>query len=260
MKKRKKKILEIKNSDYGSIGFIKENKGLFNVMMDLGVSFLNNFPTEKDDHFFSHTYGYRVEKIQGNLKFYIELYRYLDISNQDVDSLDQLYWEISSHSSNKTKKDFKLSFDLLLHQLIHTDSQIFEKLKELNRVECIRLDESMKSLRIECNLSSTVMAVSAVEHRLHKLISNANSKLYKKDFEKVTLGGIISLFKKDYYTEKKYQIFKKILPDKHKPLIEMLNIYRIFSAHPKDISITNQTAKAILELSFLLLTDKHMKI
>jgi len=250
----------IVNSDYGHLGFIKENKGLNLVIEKLGNSFLKAFPTETDAHFFSHTYSYRIAGLRHRLKFYIDLYSYLDISTSDLSSLEQSYWTLSTPLANRTKKDFTLVFGNLLRTLSRTDGKIYDRLKLLSRVECIRLDEAMMCLDHGCNLSSVVMSVSAVEYRLHKLISKKNKTIYRKDFEKATLGGIIALFKDGQYLDKKYQPLKKILPIKHKPLLEMLNIYRIFSAHPNDVAITNQIAKSILSLSFSFLIDKELLI
>lgn len=248
---------KIKASDYGQMGMIKENKGISDLIMYLGKEFLDNFPTEKDDHFFSHTYSYRIAGLRSHLYFYVKLYEYLDIS---PNNLDQYYWTISDPSSCRTKKQFKLVFENLLLELYHLDRRIYEKLILLNKIECIRLNEAMICLDSSCNLSSVVMSVSAVEHRLHKLLFKVNEKIYKKSFEGATLGGIIKLFRNGEYSEKEYGKFKKILPEKHKPLMEMLNIYRIFSAHPKDVIITTQTAKSILSLSFLLLVDSDLKV
>jgi len=251
---------KIKSSDYGFLGFIKENKGLYVAIEQLGNDFLKTFPTEEDPHFFSHTYSYRISSFRGHLCSYMELYNYFDISLTNFHTLEQEYWSLSNPSANSTKKDFLLVFENLLRNIKKTDPMIYERLKLLSRIECIRLDEAMNCLDAECNLSSVVMSVSAVEHRLHKLILKKNKTIYKKDFEKSTLGGIIALFKKDLYIDKKYQSLKKILPDKHKPLLEMLNTYRIFSAHPKDVVITNQVAKSILSLSFSFLIDNDLQV
>jgi hypothetical protein len=254
----KEKKIEIKNSDYGEIGFIKENQGLFALVKEQGDHFIKHFPEEKDAHFFAHTYSYRISTLMHYLSLYIDLYRYLDVSSSDLSSLEQIYWSLYIPEANVNKENFISSFNFLLNTLVETDQKLFDKLKFLSRVECIRLDEAMTCVSCESNLASVVMSVSAVENRLHKLIARKNNKIYKKDFETSTLGSLIQLFRKDKYLDKKYQSLKKILPDKHKPLMEMFNIYRIFSAHPKDVSISNQMAKTILSLSFIFLIDKDL--
>lgn len=254
---RHSKVLK---SDYGVMGLIKENKGLLKILKNSGEDFMEHFPTEKDSHFFTHTYTYRTSSFIGILNFYSDLYEYLDISNDDLQSLKQNFWSIINPELNRTKINFEKNLNHLLKILATTDEKIYSRLILLSKVECIRLEEAISCLDNNCNLSSVVMSVSAVENRLHKLIAKKNNKIYKERFEKNTLGGIISLFRKDCYTDKKYLKLKEILPEEHKPLIEMLNIYRIFSAHPKDIVISNQTAKLILSLSFLFVIDKQLQV
>ncbi|UCE74358.1 MAG: hypothetical protein JSV56_01270 [Methanomassiliicoccales archaeon] len=163
--------------------------------------------------------------------------------------------------SNRTKDKFNKIFDRIEGLLEETDEDIYEKLKSLHNTECYRLTEAIRCHNMDCNLAAVVLAVSAVEHRLHKLLERKNKSLYKKEFESATLGGIIELFRKDTrYKDNKYNKFKKILPEKHNHLMEILNIYRIFSAHPKDEYISNQTSKSILSFSFLLLIDENLEL
>lgn len=258
--KTKKHTKKIKNSDYGIIGLFKENKGLLNIAEDLKNDFIQCFPKEKNEHFFGHTYSYKLKTFLSFLSFYKDLYDFLDIQPNFTDGLIRIYHLISNPELNRTPDQFKKNFERLKKELTHTDHQIFHKLQLISKKECFRLFESMKSLNTDCNYAAVVMSVSATENRLHKLLRDANSKLYREEFERTTLGGIIELFRRDTrYKDRKYDKFKKILPDKHKPLIEILNTYRIFSAHPKEEKISNQTAKAIVSFSFLLLTDTSLK-
>ena len=140
-----------------------------------------------------------------------------------------------------------------------TDDQLTKRLKRLGNLEAFRLYEAMKCLRANCALGAIVMAVSAVEHRLHMLLQRLDSRTYRRSFAKATLGGIIALFRTDSpYKGRAFDRLRKFLPEKHRPLMEVLNIYRIFSAHPKDEIITYQTARAILAFSFLLLMDETL--
>jgi len=102
------------------------------------------------------------------------------------------------------------------------------------------------------------MAVSAVESRIIELIRKNNKKLYFSNFSKATLGQLINLFDEHQYTDKKYNKIKKLLSDKHKPLLTLLNQYRIYSVHPKQIKITPQIAESILNLSFCFMLDKTL--
>jgi hypothetical protein len=45
------------------------------------------------------------------------------------------------------------------------------------------------------------------------------------------------------------------MPIKHKPLVLLLNNYRVFAAHPTEQKITPQIAEAIIHLASSFLTD-----
>lgn len=255
-----KKHLSVKSSDYGLIGLFKENKGFLTITKDLTTKFLKYFPTEKDAHFFTHTYSYRLRTFLTFFNSYNDLYEFLDIRLGSLDDLIHHFHILSNPDLNRKAEKFKENLERLEKKLIRTDPQITERLKLISKKECFRLYEAMKCLKTSCNYAAVVMAVSAVENRLHKLLKDANSRLYKQEFEKTTLGGIIELFRRDTrYRDPKYDKFKKILPEKHKPLMEILNTYRIFSAHPMEERISCQTAKIIVQFSFLLLIDESLK-
>jgi hypothetical protein len=99
------------------------------------------------------------------------------------------------------------------------------------------------------------MAVSAVEFRLHYMIKKTDGALYSENFERAMLGQLIQIFDKNEYKDEKYGKIKQLMPERHRPLVKLLNEYRIVSAHPKEIKITPQIAESILNLSFAFLTD-----
>ena|GEM_PF-1843771 len=261
--KKRKKVskITIKKTKYGFIDHFKINKGLSNIAKDFRLKLLKDFPTEKDDHFFTHLYEYRTESFSDAFHTYTQLYEFLDINSRKVLYLKFYAHRIDNPDTNRTKEKFKECFDRIIKFIEKTDKEMMEKLKLLHEIECYRLAEAMKCLNHNCNLAAVVMAVSAVEHRLHKLLERKNKTLYKAKFERGTLGSIIELFRKDTrYSDRKYDTFKKILPEKHNHLMEILNVYRIFSAHPKDEFISHQTAKSILAFSFLLLIDEKLSL
>ena len=252
---------QIKKSKYGPVGLIRENKGLTSTSKNFNRWFLKKFPTERDAHFFSHVYHSRFGQFGRLFQFYIELYEYLDISSSDVSHLKQLYYSLENSDANRKKEDFKRNFLFLLLKLEETDENIYSRLKDFYNIECYRISEGMNCLSSRCNLAAVVMIVSAVENRLHKVIEKKEKSLYEKEFKKATLGSIIELWRKDTrYKDPKYDRLKNILPEKHNHLIEVLNTYRIFSAHAKEEFISSQMAKAIILLSFLLLMDKSLRI
>ncbi len=251
---------KIKSSDYGIIGLIKENKGILPIFQDFNNDFIKNFPKERDAHFFGHTYTYRRQFINDLLGFYTDLYEFLDISQDETRSLEQYHYKIALPNMNRTIDAFKNHAMHFSNYLEETDKEIMVSLKKLSKIECLRLNEAMKCLQMNCNLACVVMAVSAVEYRLHKLLQKANKRLYESEFKTVALGGIVELFRRNTrYVGNKYNKFKKVLPEKHLHIMESLNTYRIFSAHPKEEQISTQTAKAILSFSFILLVDPLMK-
>lgn len=261
-RKRSSKSLKIKKSKYGAIGTIKENEGIVPIAKHFQKFFLKSFPTEKDDHFFWHTYVTKTSGFAETFNFYIELYEFLDISLYDIKLLRDCLYKFLNSDSNRTKEKFKKKFKFIVENVLEkTDKKIMIKLNLLHNIEFFRLCEAMKCLNNECNLAAVVMAVSAVEHRLHRLLEKKNKKLYKSGFEQSALGGIIELFRRNSrYTDKKYDKFKKILPEKHNHLMEILNTYRIFSAHAKSEFISSQTAKSIVSFSFLLLIDPDLRL
>lgn len=87
------------------------------------------------------------------------------------------------------------------------------------------------------------------------MIKNTDKKLYSEQFEKATLGQLIQVFDKNEYTDNKYDKIKQLMPDRHRPLVQLLNQYRILSAHHKEVKVTPQIAESILNLSFAFLID-----
>lgn len=257
----KKKIIPTSRTNFGFIFRFKEEGGFAKPLKSSLTKFAKFFPKEKDSHFFHHTYTTVLRGVGSRLSTYADLYEYFDISASMSRRLATHAIYLMDPQRNSTIELFNKTKKYILKDVVVADVEIIARLKKLNKIECIRLYEAMQTLHVGCHLSSVVMAVSAVEHRFHKLLSKSNPRLYSSEFERATLGSIIELFRKDSrYKDPKYKNFKALLPDKHKPLMEMLNIYRIFSAHPKDEIISYQTAKAIISLSFLLLIDESLSI
>ena len=126
--------------------------------------------------------------------------------------------------------------------------------------ECDRLDEALNSFENYCYYSSVIMAVSAVEARLHYLIKTKNVNLYNRSFKNATLGQIIQLLDPSQYKDKKFNSIKQQLQVRFKPLIEVLNIYRVFSAHPTAEKIDFKIAQSILGFSFSFLLSEESRV
>lgn len=141
--------------------------------------------------------------------------------------------------------------------IIFIESDLHQKLNRLSCYECSRLDEALVAFSNYCFTASVAMAVSAVENRLVELIRKKNKTLYVREFRRFTLGQLIRVFDENEYKEKKYSSIKKLLPAKHKPLLLLLNQYRIFPVHPTGEPVTPQIAEAIVHLSFAFMFDEH---
>ena len=97
------------------------------------------------------------------------------------------------------------------------------------------------------------MSVCAIESHLLTLMLSVRSEEEDK-LENMTLGRLIR-----EYIDNKEQ-YTNIIPKKHEPLLDLCNVYRIFSVHPKKEEITKGLSSAILSLSILFLTDEETQV
>ncbi len=192
------------------------------------------------------------------IKKYSICFDFLEINPHALSGLSEIIEQIKNPLANSTSKAFKEHVDRALHFIRFYKKFFHEKIRLLTCEESYRLDEALECLQVQCHFACVVMAVSAVESRLRYLLKKKNKTVFNAEFEKATLGQIIKLFDENEYTAPKYAKLKKILPDKHKPLMNLLNQYRIFSAHPKAEIIGRNIAESILRLSFVLLLDKDL--
>lgn len=115
-----------------------------------------------------------------------------------------------------------------------------------------RVNEAIHTFREGCNYSCVAMSVCAVESRLIKLMSLVSPQS-EQELEKKTLGQLI--FEYDTNKEK----YKNVVPKKHEPLLDLCNVYRTFSVHPKKQKIKPTLASSILTLTIEFLTDQDTK-
>jgi len=127
--------------------------------------------------------------------------------------------------------------------------EIQNRLLLLNREEISRLNEAIHCFLEDCNYSAVAMSVSAIEFRLLSLMTSTcqNARL-----ERMTLGQLIN----EYLNNK--DKYRRIIPEKHEPLLEHCNTYRIFSVHPKKERINKSVATSILHMTFQFLLDKDL--
>lgn len=186
---------------------------------------------------------------------YIICCKFLDTNRYSIDEMTDMLTKLENPEIIGYYEDFKsliMKFKVIIEFL---EDDVSNKLERFTCLECKRLDEAIVCFQNYCFYACIIMAVSAVESRIHDMIRKKDKKLHSSNFEKATLGQLIQVFDENKYTNKKFQKIKKLIPNKHKPLIALLNQYRVFSAHPKEEPITAQIAESILYLSFTFMMD-----
>ena len=218
---------------------------------------------------FTHDHGFdlgcylrnpAVQYLMKLLQSFMLRFEFLNIRKYSLDEMKKLYSSLTEIGAIISYENFSekiQSFKELVK--IHAED-VSKKMDLLTCDECIRLDESLVCYENYCFFASVVMAVSAVESRMHHLLKKTDSKTYKSDFERATLGQLLRLFDENHYKEQKFRKLKSILPKKHKPLVEILNQYRVFSAHPKEEKVDHKIAESVLNLSFSFLLDEELAI
>ncbi len=190
---------------------------------------------------------------------YIEKYsiccRYLDCHAFAVSDIESACRDLAVPERMSSLADFDSNVNKVKIAVTFVEDDISDKLGRFTCLECERLDEAIECLNNHCFYASVVMAVSAVEARITEIVRRRDQSLYDSSFARATLGQLVQLFDENHYMDPKFENLKKLIPDKHKPLVALLNQYRVFSAHPKSEKITKQIADAILKLSFTFMID-----
>lgn len=158
-----------------------------------------------------------------------------------------------SHSPNdiRYKELFETNLQIIQAIFANAQGEIEKMFLLLDEEEVYRLDEALNCYILGCNYSAVAMSVSGIEFRLLSLMK---SKRPNQDVEKRTLGELIGI----YLTNK--EEYGNVIPKKHEPLLELCNTYRIFSVHPKKEKITRAIATSIINMTFMFLLDKDLKL
>lgn len=197
-------------------------------------------------------------RIQATLEWgkkYVQVAKFADANRYTVDEMSALLTRLDSPEGIQGYEDFLGLMNQFRSHITFIESELHQKLDRISCYECSRLDEAIVAFSNYCFTASIAMAVSAVENRLIELIRKKNKTLYMKEFKRFTLGQLIQVFDENQYKAKQYARIKKLLPPKHKPLLLLLNQYRIFSVHPTGEPVTPQIAEAIVHLSFAFMLD-----
>lgn len=196
-----------------------------------------------------------VQAVIAYIKKYATCCRYLDCHPFVVQGIEHACHNLAVPECMSSLADFDTHVKTVKDAVSAIEADISDKLGRFTCLECERLDEAIECLSNYCFYASVVMAVSAVEARIIEIVRKNDQPLYDSYFAKATLGQLVQLFDENQHTEAKFANLKRLMPGKHKPLVTLLNQYRIFSAHPKAETITIQIADAILKLSFTFMID-----
>ena len=151
----------------------------------------------------------------------------------------------------KSRKDFEENIDFIAGLFASEGYPIGGMISKLHATEKERLLEAIHCLFEGCRFSAVAMAASAIEFRLVEFMKQVNPDT-KEDFGKRTLGSLIDECLKD-------PVYSKKLPERHHPLLELCNEFRVFSVHPKTELIGQNEALSVINLAFSFVLDERVR-
>ena len=237
--------------------FMKGAEPFSKIFTELTESSEQWCPFQHDDGFNSDCYSTHpaIQAVRDWTEKYLICCKYLDINKYHLDYMTDTLEELQIPEKINDYDNFKLLIDNLKGRINVVEPDVSNKLSRLECTECERLDEALVCPQNYCFYAAIVMAVSAVEYRIAEMIRRKDNEFYSKYFQGATLGQLIKVFEDDEYKAIEFKEIKSLMPPKHKPLVSLLNNYRVFAAHPTEQKITPQIAEAIIHLAFSFLTD-----
>lgn len=196
-----------------------------------------------------------VQALLNWVRNYVQCVKFLDVNRYTVDEMSHEIEQLAFPERVGDYEQFQRFVSNLRASIDFIEPEVSKKLDLISCEECKRLDEALVCFCSYCFTASVVMAVSSVEVRIVGLIRKHNMRLFQTEFSRYTLGQLIQVFDDNKYKDAKYVRVKALMPAKHKPLLSLLNQYRIFSVHPKGEVVTAQVAESILHLSCTFLFD-----
>jgi hypothetical protein len=197
-----------------------------------------------------------VETLIAFLEKYQLCNRFLNSSKSQKETFSKLINYFKSPETIGTCGNFKGLLRSTNEIIGLLDKHVQEAINGLTCEECVRLDEALVCYSNDCMYATVIMAISAIELRLHRLIKNLDNQRYEKHFEIATLGQIVSqLSENDDFAD-----IKVLIPKKHIPLIQLLNQYRIFAVHPKNEKISPIIVDSMISLSFAFICDPDVSV
>jgi hypothetical protein len=140
--------------------------------------------------------------------------------------------------------------DLKTEYQVHK-SDLTSRLSTLYDDEKERLNEAFHSLKEECFWSSVANCAVLLESRLLKILTESNAEFLKTKNGQLrfSFGELV-----DIYLDNKNE-FKNCIPDRHDYVLKLLNKYRIFSVHAKQVIIDQNEADALFNLTLSFIFD-----
>lgn len=126
-----------------------------------------------------------------------------------------------------------------------------KKLEILDEEERLRLNEAYHSFIEACYWSSIVNCAVVLEKRLFVILTRRNRQflIEKSQHLRFMFGQLIEVYVKSPHE------FNDCIPKEHVKLLELINTYRIPSAHAKEFSPKPQDASAVFDLTMSFLLD-----
>ena len=130
-------------------------------------------------------------------------------------------------------------------------SDLIAKLSTLHDDEKERLNEAYHTLKEECFWSCIANCAVLLESRLLKILKQSNTEFLKTKNKQFRFGfGELV----DIYLNNKHE-FNNCIPQKHDHVLKLLNKYRIFSVHAKQVTIDQNEADALFNLTLIFIFD-----
>lgn len=215
-----------------------------------GPTFLGVYPDLTTKIWYCYTPFYR--QIFEPIKKLVEVCDIFGISYLEVNKNILLEHVSNLEDPDKTKRKS------ILNSLINEIKQVFSEVKieayelvsALDVDQKLRLNEALHCFLERCYYSSIVMSVSTVESKLLDLMKRARPE-ESATLDKLSLGQLLC-----EYLENETE-YGNVIPKKYRPLLNLCNTYRVFSAHPKKEKINSRIATSILNLTFEFLLNKE---
>jgi|GEM_PF-3908643 len=189
---------------------------------------------------------------------------FIGVEQGFIDWIDRIFLpSIKNIDGIQTVERLNHSMDLFYQAIEPIIMKTENTFANFNKKELHRIEEGITCFENGCYTAAVVMAVSSVEARLHRMLKEADEKIYMDNrFEDKTLGELIKLFEKKEYTGEKYAKMKQkieTLPQIYTTFNPLINQTRIMSAHPKGM-MDKTLARSVISLCCNFLINQKTQV